>query len=238
MVLDAGLGRMVLDAAGTRQECHEGATVESDKGTSGREASGGRQERRGWENREGKRKKVGGSKSRPTSCVHPAVCKDKQGQVSGRLPRQVCLGAERCLPGAATLLVASTNQPPLGLVSRSFTWGKHCVALLWSCKGSACPQLQFSRKYTHRGYGAATSLMCVPLHRTLEGGAPGWVWGFWRLQTGWRRLEQADTVWMAQEEAETPSCMNSGQGWEGCWRHPWGAPASFLPPSHNHRWPE
>lgn len=114
-------GRMVLDAAGTRQECHEGATVGSDKGTSGREASGGRQERRGWENREGKRKKVGGSKSRPTSCVHPAVCKDKQGQVSGRLPRQVCLGAERCLPGAATLLVASTNQPPLGLVSRSFT---------------------------------------------------------------------------------------------------------------------
>ena len=58
------------------------------------------------------------------------------------------------------------------------------------------------------------------------------------LQTGWGRLEQADTVWMAQEEAETPSCMNSGQGWEGCWRHPWGAPASFLPPSHDHRWPE
>ena len=35
--------------------------------------------------------------------------------MSGRLPI-VCLGAERCLPGAATLLVDFFNQPPLGLV--------------------------------------------------------------------------------------------------------------------------
>lgn len=66
----------------------------------GREVNGGSQERKGWEDRGRKRKKKGGgSTSRPTSPVHPVACKkNKQGWVLVRLPGQACLGAECGLP--------------------------------------------------------------------------------------------------------------------------------------------